>query len=215
MLARMEAETPDEAEPQDIPSQNWIDLAETRPGVHLEQQAVTLRQTAPGRILLARVLRVHTDERAYRVGAKGERQVASQLDKLGAGWHFLHSLVISETGTDVDHLVVGPAGVFCINSKNHPGKKIWVGGDTVLIGGQREPSDPFRPRFLASLAVEPRRRIKESTVTAARSTRAVAISWTAVLTPISARPLTTAAMRTPPSRACTPCRSPRRGWRRR
>ena len=34
------------------------------------------------RTLFARVLGVHTDERAFRVGAKGERLVGQQLDRL-------------------------------------------------------------------------------------------------------------------------------------
>jgi hypothetical protein len=99
---------------------------------------MALRQAAPSRTFLARLLRVHTEDRAYRIGGKGERQVGSQLNKLGPRWHVLHSIVISEKGTGIDHLVVGLGGVFCINSKNHPGKKVWVGGDTVLVSGQKQ-----------------------------------------------------------------------------
>jgi hypothetical protein len=40
---------------------------------------------------------------------------------------------------DLDHLVIGPGGVFAVNSKHHPGKKVWVGGETVMVGGHRQP----------------------------------------------------------------------------
>ncbi|MBU2111148.1 MAG: NERD domain-containing protein, partial [Actinobacteria bacterium] len=30
-----------------------------------------------------------------------------------------------------------PAGVFTLNAKHHPAAKVWVGGDTMLINGQR------------------------------------------------------------------------------
>jgi hypothetical protein len=113
-------------------------LASVRPGEHLDTQARLLREAAPIRTRLARILQVHNDERAYRIGAKGERQVAAKLADLGPKWHALHSIVLSDSGTDLDHLVVGPGGVFCINTKNHPGKKVWVGGNTLMVSGQRQ-----------------------------------------------------------------------------
>ncbi len=45
-------------------------------------QAVALKQAAPVRTMVARVLGVHTDERAWRIGADGEQKVAGQLAKL-------------------------------------------------------------------------------------------------------------------------------------
>jgi hypothetical protein len=83
------------------------------------------------------LLRVHTEERAWRVGAEGEQLVAQQLKRLGPAWHAIHSVTLSETGTDLDHLVIGPAGVFCLNTKSHPGAKVWAAGDTLLVNGQR------------------------------------------------------------------------------
>jgi hypothetical protein len=83
------------------------------------------------------LLGVHTEERAWRVGAKGEQLVAGQLERLGPSWHVIHSVTLSETGTDLDHLVIGPAGVFCLNTKSHPDAKVWVAGDTFLVNGHR------------------------------------------------------------------------------
>lgn len=51
---------------------------------------------APMLNLAARLLGVKTDERAWRIGAKGEEEVGARLAKLGAEWRQLHSF-LSET----------------------------------------------------------------------------------------------------------------------
>lgn len=126
------------AVPDDFSAASRDDLARNVAGAGVAAEAKALRDEAPVRTFLARLLGVHTDERAYRVGAKGESLVAAQLERLGPVWHVLHSIKLSETGTDLDHLVVGPAGVFCLNTKNHPDAKIWVAGDTLMVNGQRK-----------------------------------------------------------------------------
>jgi hypothetical protein len=85
---------------------------------------------------------VHTEERAWRIGADGEEKVAAQLAKLArkdARWQFLHAIPVGEYGSDIDHFVVGPGGVFSLNVKHHPGGQVWVGGNTLMINGQRQP----------------------------------------------------------------------------
>jgi hypothetical protein len=62
-----------------------IDLAHNHAGAGAQAKADEVRAQAPGRTLVAHVLGVHTDERAWRVGARGERIVADELGKLGAG----------------------------------------------------------------------------------------------------------------------------------
>jgi len=94
------------------------------------------------RTFLARVLRVHTDERAWRIGADGEEKVAAQLAKLvkkDPRWRVLHAVPVGENGSDIDHVVIGPAGVFTLNAKHHPGAKIWVAGTTFMVNGQKQP----------------------------------------------------------------------------
>jgi hypothetical protein len=44
---------------------------------------------------------------------------------------------VGNRGSDIDHVVVGPAGVFTVNTKHHPGARIWVAGDTVKVNGLR------------------------------------------------------------------------------
>ncbi len=53
-------------------------------------------------------------------GASGEEQVGSLLDGLaGAGWHVIHGASLGNG--DVDHLLIGPAGLFAVETKSHPG----------------------------------------------------------------------------------------------
>lgn len=100
-------------------------------------KAEELRRTAPVRTLLARALGVHTDERAWRRGARGEELVAARLAKLPAGsWFVFHDLPIGDRGANVDHLVIGPGGVFSLNTKNLTGK-VWVAERTLLHNGRK------------------------------------------------------------------------------
>lgn len=39
--------------------------------------------------------------------------------------------------TDIDHVLVGPAGVFTINTKNHSGQAVWVAGRTLMVAGKK------------------------------------------------------------------------------
>jgi hypothetical protein len=87
--------------------------------------------------LVARVFGMKTDERARRVGAKGEEKVASELAKLGPGWRVLHAVEVGQNGSDIDHVVVGPPGVITLNAKRHPGGKAWVGERMVMVNGQK------------------------------------------------------------------------------
>lgn len=135
----------------------WEDLAERLPGAAARAEAVRLRKERPIHTALARVLRVHTDERAWRIGADGEEKVAVRLAKLAKRdpqWRFLHAVPVGERGSDIDHLVIGPPGVFTLNAKNHPGAKIWIGGDTFMVNGQRHPyvrNSRFEARRAAKL----------------------------------------------------------------
>jgi hypothetical protein len=124
------------------PAAPWTDLSLNRAGdgVRLEEQAA--RAGAPVKTLVARALGVHTDERAWRLGRKGEELVGKQLDRLAARdarWTAIHAIRVGTRGADIDHLVIGPGGVFTLNTKHHPDADIWVGGETFLVNGSRVP----------------------------------------------------------------------------
>lgn len=53
-------------------------------------------------------------------GATGEEQVGGLLDQLdGEGWSVIHDASFGRG--NVDHIVLGPAGVFTVETKSHPG----------------------------------------------------------------------------------------------
>jgi hypothetical protein len=115
------------------------DLAANKPGQAAREQALALKEAAPVNTFIARVLNVQTEERAWRRGADGEEEVAKRLEKLGPEWRVIHAVPVGHKGSDIDHLVIGPPGVFTLNTKNHAGNKVWVAERTFMVNGQRVP----------------------------------------------------------------------------
>jgi hypothetical protein len=63
------------------------------------------------------------DAVAWRRGAAGERRTARLLEPLERqGWAVLHDLAIPGSQANIDHLVIGPAGVYVIDSKQYRGR---------------------------------------------------------------------------------------------
>jgi hypothetical protein len=63
------------------------------------------------------------DASAWRRGAAGERRTARLLGLLERhGWAVLHDLAIPGSQANLDHLVIGPGGVFVIDSKQYRGR---------------------------------------------------------------------------------------------
>ena len=118
----------------------WTDISGTSAGAAARERALAER-AAQGRTrhLVARLVGARTEERAWRIGADGEQAVAAQLARLGPRWRVLHAVRVGDHGSDIDHVVIGPAGVFTVNAKHHPNTSIWVGGDTFMVNGRRVP----------------------------------------------------------------------------
>ncbi|GAA5008167.1 hypothetical protein GCM10025734_50000 [Kitasatospora paranensis] len=56
-----------------------------------------------------------------------------RLNRLrGRGWEVIHSLQLP-SGSDIDHLAIGPAGVFTINTKHHRGAALWQGDHAITV----------------------------------------------------------------------------------
>jgi hypothetical protein len=78
-------------------------------------------------------------------GECGERVVAEHLEELrAAGYHCFHDLV--QDGFNVDHIVVGPAGVFVIETKFRSGSGVieFRNGEGIFVGGRPEEHDPLK-----------------------------------------------------------------------
>jgi hypothetical protein len=73
---------------------------------------------------------------SWHAGAVGECIVAEALARLPVGWEVFHSLPIGKGESDIDHVVIGPGGIFTINSKHHSRKNVWVRGRALRVAGQ-------------------------------------------------------------------------------
>lgn len=115
------------------------DLAGNRPGAAALAAADALRAAAPVWSVLARALGVRNDERAWRVGAAGAERVAASLVGLGPRWRVLHAIPVGPRGDVVDHVLLGPGGVFTIATQHHTDAAVWADRDTMMVDGERRP----------------------------------------------------------------------------
>jgi hypothetical protein len=68
-------------------------------------------------------------------GAQAEALVAWYLKDLSNKWHVFHNLPCA-LGGDVDHIVVGPAGIFVISTKSYKGHVVRAANGTVKLNGE-------------------------------------------------------------------------------
>jgi hypothetical protein len=80
----------------------------------------------------------HETQVLYR-GVVGEIEVGEALARLDPEWVVLHALPVDEGDADIDHLVIGPSGVFIVATKNHTGQAVWASQRTLMVGGVRYP----------------------------------------------------------------------------
>lgn len=93
-------------------------------------------------ISLIAYLRLIPKARRLVRGERGELRVAEVLDYLRPfGYHAFHDLV--RDGFNVDHVVVGPAGVFAVETKFRSGKGeiTFKNGEGLFVGGSPEEKD--------------------------------------------------------------------------
>jgi hypothetical protein len=117
-------------------------LGANRAGQAAIGELLRAQTEVPPRGLLGRVFGMsplsHETHAMYR-GVVGEIEVGESLDRLGAGWVVLHALPVDSGLADIDHLVIGPAGVFVVRTLNHSGQNIWASQRTLMVGGVRQP----------------------------------------------------------------------------
>lgn len=70
--------------------------------------------------------------------AVGELAVGRVLAQLGPGWHVLHAVPVGDGETAIDHVVVGPGGVFTLRVENHAGHDVRVAGPTLTAQGRQQ-----------------------------------------------------------------------------
>jgi hypothetical protein len=72
----------------------------------------------------------------------GERggSVRGRLERLTQeGWHVVHAVPLGRQGTVVEHLLIGPGGIFSITSHAHPGVLIRIHDRTIDVDGRPVP----------------------------------------------------------------------------
>ncbi|MFF3614639.1 nuclease-related domain-containing protein [Streptomyces sp. NPDC002580] len=108
------------------------DLAPNRPG---EALVIALdRDPGPAH-------RLRPDPRRRRLAA--EQAVGTALDRLeSGGWRTLHSVPLPG-GDRIHHLVIGPAGLFCVRTLSAHRQRVRVDGPMVVVG-RREPRPLLR-----------------------------------------------------------------------
>jgi hypothetical protein len=73
---------------------------------------------------------------AWRRGAKGEQETADALAKLPPSFVVLHDRKIPGSAANIDHVVIGPPGVFVVETKNYSGR-VAVRGGELFVAGRR------------------------------------------------------------------------------
>ena len=97
-------------------------------------------------IFLYRVFKTLPEIRRLKQGRDGERAVGQYLERLRAdGYEVFHDLI--GDGFNVDHVIIGPAGVFTIETKSYskPASgpaEISFDGEQVSIGGWQPDRNP-------------------------------------------------------------------------
>ena len=74
--------------------------------------------------------------------AVGQLRMAAALDRIGADWRVFHGVpgpadARSGEPTWIDHLVVGPLGVFTVTAYDHSKQNVWVGRRAFIVDGHR------------------------------------------------------------------------------
>jgi hypothetical protein len=83
----------------------------------------------------------HASSLPWMWGAAGERQTAAVLARLPDGWHVAHD--IADGRGNWDHIVIGPSGVYVIDTKAYNGEAR-VADDALRSGRIRTSGGTFR-----------------------------------------------------------------------
>lgn len=77
------------------------------------------------------------DARGDYSEALGELIVGERLADLGAEWIVLHSVMVDGGVDPIDHIVIGPSGVFTLTSERRTGGRVLARGATLTVDRQR------------------------------------------------------------------------------
>ena len=105
-------------------------------------ELLRVQAVQPSQSRFARVWGVNPlsrDAQSWYRAALGEISVGDSLDALGPEWVVLHAVPVGEGTADIDHVVIGPGGVFIVNTTSHPGLPVWASQRTFMVADIRYP----------------------------------------------------------------------------
>jgi len=114
------------------------ELSNRVPGQEVIAKLLDVQGQDAGRSLRGRVFGadpLSAEARPWYRGALGELAVGRLLATLGPEWTVLHAVPVGTGTSDIDHVLIGPAGVFTLNTKNHSDQSVWVAGRTLMGAG--------------------------------------------------------------------------------
>lgn len=111
-------------------------LVGRKAGGGASEMARRVRARSPVLSFLGRVTGSGTPDHSWLKGSRGEAFVGWLLGRLPEAWHVFNDIPVGKRGANIDHLVVGPGGVFTVNTKNLRGN-VWVAPRTLLHNGYK------------------------------------------------------------------------------
>jgi hypothetical protein len=132
---------PQELRPSQELSPDQDNLSERIAGQAVIEKLLSDRAGIPSPSLLGRFFGADPltqDNHPWYKGALGEIAVGGVLARLGTEWMVLHAVPVGAGSSDIDHVLIGPAGVFTVNTKNHSGQSVWVAGQIMMVAGKKQ-----------------------------------------------------------------------------
>jgi hypothetical protein len=115
-----------------VPAPRKVDLRDDRGG-----WIPVLTDTRPN-AMRDRVIAA-SEKRDDDLRSRSEHLVTARLRLLEtSGWRTVHAIPIGASGCNIDHLVIGPGGVFALSVFRERATHVWARGDTIVVDGDRK-----------------------------------------------------------------------------
>ena len=115
-------------------------LSAREPGYSAVRECLKRQSSARPRGQLAIFLGLsplHPDARPAYIDAMGAIAAASRLEQLSDDWTVVNSVPLGAGDGELDHLVIGPGGVFVLATRNYRGLRVRAGGNILAVDGHK------------------------------------------------------------------------------